>query len=119
MKSSAQGFKRLYLAARYSWQGFKSGWRSEAAIRQEVVAACILVPSVFFLDITNVERAVLMLSVLMVLIVELLNTGIEMVVDRIGSEFHELSGKAKDLGSCAVLMSLLAGTATWAVILWP
>ncbi|EIK43202.1 diacylglycerol kinase [Cellvibrio sp. BR] len=55
----------------------------------------------------------------MVLIVELLNTGIEMVVDRIGSEFHELSGKAKDLGSCAVLMSLLAATATWAVILWP
>lgn len=118
MKSGAHGVKRLYLAARYSWQGFKSGWRCEAAIRQEVVVTCVLIPLVFFLDITNVERAVLMLSILMVLIVELLNTGIEMVVDRIGSEFHELSGKAKDLGSCAVLMSLLAAAATWTVILW-
>lgn len=118
MKSGAQGLKRLYFAAQYSWQGFKSGWRSEAAIRQEVAATCILIPLVFFLDITSVERALLMLSVLMVLIVELLNTGIEMVVDRIGSEFHELSGKAKDLGSCAVLMSLFAAAATWAIILW-
>ncbi len=83
MKSGAQGVRRLLLAARYSYQGLKSGWRSEAAIRQELIVISFLIPLVFIHTLTNVERALLILTTLLVLIAELLNTSIEMVVDRI------------------------------------
>lgn len=78
----------------------------------------ILIPVVFLVDVTRAERALLLFSIIFVLIVELLNTGIEVVVDRIGADFHELSGKAKDLGSAAVLISILVAFATWIIILW-
>lgn len=117
MKNQHSGWRRLISAAGYSKQGFVSGWRSEAAIRQELIALCVLLPLAFWLDVTPVERALLVLSLLLVLVVELLNTGIEVVVDRIGAEYHELSGKAKDMGSAAVLTMLIAAAIVWIIIL--
>ena len=99
------GMRRLVLAFVNSWQGFKGAFRSEAAFRQEVALAVVLLPLGVWLGKTPVEKALLVASVLLVLIVELLNTGIETVVDRIGLERHELSGLAKDVGSTAVLLS--------------
>ena len=116
MKSKAKGWRRWIAATRYSWQGIKAGWKSEAAIRQEIVAMAILLPVALLVDVSPAERALLLLSLTLVLIVELLNTGIETVVDRLSEEFHELSGKAKDLGSAAVLLSLLTATAVWLLI---
>jgi len=117
MKSKATGLHRLYFATLYSWRGFRSSWASEAAIRQEVIALALLLPVAFMVDVYPAERALLVLSLFLVFIVELLNTAIEVVVDRIGSEYHELSGKAKDIGSAAVLSSLLGAALVWCVIL--
>jgi diacylglycerol kinase (ATP) len=117
MKSTSKGFSRLYFAAIYSWQGLRSAWKSEAAIRQEIVLLIILLPLIFFFNITAFERALLFFSAMMVLIVELLNTGLETIVDRIGADFHELSGKAKDVGSAAVLVCFLSAAMTWLIIL--
>ncbi|MDO8909607.1 MAG: diacylglycerol kinase [Pseudohongiella sp.] len=119
MKSAAKGWRRWISATRYSWQGLQAGWKSEAAIRQEIFALAILVPAAFWVDVSPAERALLILSLTVVLIVELLNTGIETVVDRLGAEFNELSGKAKDLGSAAVLLSLLTASVVWLIILLP
>jgi diacylglycerol kinase (ATP) len=118
MKSEATGFRRLFHASVYSWQGIKSGWQSEAAIRQEIIGLMIFVPILCILDVTKAERAILFLSIILVFVVELLNTGIEVIVDRIGPDFHELSGKAKDLGSAAVLITIFAAITTWIIILW-
>src|ERR1044072_3108241 len=96
------GMRRLMLAFVNSWQGFNGAVRSEAALRQEVAVGFGLLPLGAWLGKTPVEKALLVASVLLVLIVELLNTGIETVVDRIGLERHELSGLAKDVGSTAV-----------------
>ena len=117
MNSKSTGVVRLVHAAKYSLRGLCAAWRSEAAIRQEIFALLVLVPSVFFLDVSALERAVLLLSALLVLVVELLNSAIEAVVDRIGPEFHALSGKAKDVGSAAVLVCLLTAAGVWCVIL--
>jgi diacylglycerol kinase (ATP) len=112
------GAERLWLATLNSLRGLKHCYYSEAAFRQEVWAACVLVPLALWLGRNGLERALLAGSVLFVLIVELLNTGIEVVVDRISNERHRLSGFAKDLGSSAVLLSLLLALATWALLLW-
>jgi diacylglycerol kinase (ATP) len=117
MKSKATGLHRLWKAAGYSWNGLRAAWASEAAIRQEVLALLVLVPCVFFFDVSRVEKVLLLFSAVMVLVVELLNSAIESVVDRIGPEFHELSGKAKDVGSAAVLVCFLLALATWFIIL--
>src|ERR1041384_5574019 len=99
------GMRRLVLAFLNSWKGFKGAFKFEEAFRQEVAVAVILIPLGVYLGKTGIERALLVGAVLIVLIVELLNTGIETVVDRIGLERHELSGLAKDVGSSAVLLS--------------
>jgi diacylglycerol kinase (ATP) len=112
------GAARLWLATQNSLRGLKHCYHSEAAFRQEVWAACVLAPLALWLGRTGVERALLVGSVLIVVIVELLNTGIEVVVDRISKERHHLSGFAKDLGSSAVLLALLLAGMTWALILW-
>ena len=112
------GAERLWLATLNSLRGLKHCYYSEAAFRQELWAACILVPLALWLGRSGVERALLAGSVLFVLIVELLNTGIEVVVDRISNERHRLSGFAKDLGSSAVLLSLLLALLTWTLALW-
>jgi diacylglycerol kinase (ATP) len=111
------GATRLWLATLNSLRGLKHCYHSEAAFRQEVWAALVLVPAAIWLGQTHVERVLLVGSVLIVMIVELLNTGIEVVVDRISHERHHLSGFAKDLGSSAVLLSLLLAGMTWVLVL--
>ena len=111
------GMRRLVLAFVNSWKGFTGAFRAEAAFRQEVVLAILLLPLGAWLGKTGVEKALLVGSMLMVLIVELLNTGIETVVDRIGLERHELSGLAKDVGSTAVLLSFAVLIVTWGFVL--
>ena len=111
------GMRRLFLAFVNSWKGFKGAFKFEAAFRQEVALAVILLPLGVWLGKTGVERALLLGSVVLVLIVELLNTGIETVVDRIGYERHELSGLAKDVGSTAVLLAFALLAIVWGFIL--
>ena len=111
------GAARLWLATLNSLRGLRHCYHSEAAFRQEVWAACVLIPLALWLGRTGVERALLAGSILFVMIVELLNTGIEVVVDRISHERHHLSGFAKDLGSSAVLLALLLAVVTWALAL--
>ena len=111
------GARRLLLAFVNSWKGFKGAFRFEAAFRQEVALAVILLPLGVWLGKTGIERALLLGSMVLVLIVELLNTGIETVVDRIGLERHELSGLAKDVGSTAVLLSFLLLIIVWGCVL--
>jgi diacylglycerol kinase (ATP) len=111
------GIRRLVLAFVNSWKGFRGAFRSEAAFRQEVALAVVMLPLGVYLGKTPVEKALLVASVLLVLIVELLNTGIETVVDRIGLERHELSGLAKDVGSTAVLLSFAVLVVIWGFLL--
>jgi diacylglycerol kinase (ATP) len=111
------GLHRLLLAFVNSWKGFRGAFRGEAAFRQEVALAVVLLPLGAWLGKTPVEKALLVSSVLLVLIVELLNTGIETVVDRIGLERHELSGLAKDVGSTAVLLSFGVLVVIWGFLL--
>jgi diacylglycerol kinase (ATP) len=112
------GAGRLWRATQNSWRGLRNCYRSEAAFRQEVWVACVLVPLGLWLGRSGLERAALVGSILLLLIVELLNTAVEVVVDRIGVERHHLSGFAKDLGSCAVLLALLLVGSTWALVTW-
>ena len=112
------GVRRLVLAFVNSWKGFKGAFRFEAAFRQEIALAVILLPLGIWLGKTGIEKALLLGSVLLVLIVELLNTGIETVVDRIGLERHELSGLAKDVGSTAVLLSFALLAVIWGFVLF-
>jgi diacylglycerol kinase (ATP) len=113
-----EGMTRLWRATLNSWRGLKLCYQSEAAFRQEAWAAVVLVPAGLWLGHSAVERAMLVGSVLLLMIVELVNTAIEVVVDRIGVERHHLSGFAKDLGSSAVLLALVLVGATWLLILW-
>jgi diacylglycerol kinase (ATP) len=112
------GLRRLWLATLNSRRGLVNCYRSEAAFRQEVWAALVLLPLGVVVGQTPVERVLLLGSVLLVLIVELLNTAVEVVVDRVGLERHSLSGFAKDLGSAAVLVVLLLVVLTWGLILF-
>lgn len=116
-QKSRTGLHRIWHAMLYSLAGLRAGW-SETAFRQEVLAAGVLLPLAFWLGQTWLERAALAASVLLVLIVELLNSGIETAIDRIGPQWHELSRRAKDLGSAAVLLSLLACALVWIGAAW-
>lgn len=107
-----RGFSRLWHATGYSLAGLRAGW-GETAFRQEAVAAIVLLPAAFWIGRSWVEFAMLAGTVLLVLIVELLNTGIETAIDRIGPEWHQLSKRAKDMGSAAVLLSLVLAAGTW------
>lgn len=109
--------KRVFKAAGYSFEGLLAAWRSEPAFRQEVILCIFLVPLGIWLGETGAERALLISVLLLVLIVELVNSGLEAVVDRIGSEIHPLSKTAKDVGSAAVLLSLLNVVVVWLCIL--
>jgi diacylglycerol kinase (ATP) len=111
-----KGLKRIWNAALYSISGIRVTWQTEAAFRQELMLCVILIPLAFWMGTTAVERALLIASCLVVLITELLNSSIEAVVDRIGAEHNELSGKAKDIGSAAVFISLWTAGIVWALI---
>jgi diacylglycerol kinase (ATP) len=110
------GLGRLGKALGYSLAGLASAWRHEAAFRQEALAALILIPVACFLPVTLLQRALLIASVLMVMVVELLNSSIEAAIDRISLERHELSRRAKDTGSAAVLLALVVALVVWAAI---
>jgi len=108
------GFARLGGAWRASIAGLQAAWRHESGFRQEVACCAILVPLALWLPVSANERLLMVGVLLAVLIVEVLNSAIEAVVDRIGLEHHELSGRAKDLGSATVLLSLLLAALIWA-----
>lgn len=118
-KSGATGIKRIINAAGYSWSGLKASVKHEAAFRQELLLCSLLIPIAIYQARSAVEYALLFGSLFLILIVELLNSAIEAVVDRFGGEIHELSGRAKDIGSAAVLLALLNAAVIWAIILWP
>lgn len=107
------GLNRLWHALGYSLNGLHAAWQ-EKAFRQEAIGSFVLIPLSFYVGKTWLETAMLASTVLLVLIVELLNTGIESAIDRIGPEWHELAKRAKDTGSAAVLLSLLLCMAVWA-----
>ncbi len=111
------GINRVWHAAGYSVEGLRAGW-NEKAFRQEAIAAMVLIPASLWLGQSWVEVALLAGSVVIVMIVELLNTGIETAIDRIGPEWHDLSKRAKDMGSAAVLLALLLCMGTWAAAIF-
>ena len=113
------GVQRVINATRYSLEGLSAAARHESAFRQELLLAAVLVPLGMWLGADGVERALLAGSVLLVLVVELLNSAVEAVVDRASPEHHELAKRAKDLGSAAVMMSLVAVGAVWLLVLLP
>ena len=113
MKSPHTGLKRVFFAAGYSWKGFKSTWKHEAAFRQEVILFTLMAPLAFWIGETASERVILIAVLLIVLVVELLNSAVESVVDRIGEDYHKLSGRAKDQGSAAVFLSFFIAILVW------
>ena len=116
---NATGIKRLNNAFGYSMQGFRACFKHEEAFRQEIYASLLLIPLALYLGDTGVERALLLGSWLLVPLVELLNSAIENAIDRIGAEQHELSGRAKDIGSAAVFLALLLCACVWLLVLLP
>ena len=117
-KPGNTGLRRIVNATFFSFSGLKTAWQNEAAFRQECVLAVVLIPAGVWLGQNAVESSLLIGSCLLVLIVELLNTAVEYVVDRIGTEHHRLSGQAKDVGSAAVFVSLTLALIVWALIAW-
>ena len=116
-QKNRKGFSRVWHATGYSIAGLRAGWH-ETAFRQEALASVVLLPAAFWLGRGWVETMLLAGTVVLVMIVELLNTGIETAIDRIGPEWHDLSKRAKDMGSAAVLLSLLLCAATWLMALY-
>ena len=114
-KSENTGLARLNNALRYSIQGIKTAWKSEAAFRQELCCCFVLIPLAIWVGETGLERALLIFVLLLVL--ELINSAVEAVVDRIGGEYHTLSGNAKDTASAAVFVAIIAAIITWGVVL--
>lgn len=112
-----KGLSRVWHAFHFSLAGLKAGW-GETAFRQEAIASLVLVPLAFWVGQGWVETALLIGTVVLVMVVELLNTGIETAIDRIGPEWHALSKRAKDMGSAAVLLSLLLCAGTWLAAIW-
>lgn len=113
-----QGLTRLINALGYSKDGLAAAWKNEAAFREEVLLAAVAFPLALYLGQTGIERALLAGSILFILIVEILNSAVEAVVDKASPEKHELAKRAKDMGSAAVLLSLLNAAVIWACVLW-
>lgn len=112
------GLRRIWNALFYSFDGLKAAYRHEDAFRQEVWLALVLIPLALFLPVSGIGKALMMASVLMVLIVELLNSAVEATVDRVSLEHHRLAKRAKDIGSAAVLFSLINVAVVWLLILF-
>ncbi|MEF1327155.1 diacylglycerol kinase [Vibrio sp. M260121] len=117
-KHGNTGIQRILKASIYSLQGLKAALKHEAAVRQELALLIVSVLLLCWLDVSQIERIVMLGTVVLVLIVELINSAIEAVVDRIGVERHELSGRAKDIGSAAVFVALLFAAFAWSYILF-
>lgn len=113
MKSPYSGMKRVIYAAGYSWKGFVASWKFEAAFRQELILVGLLSPFAFLIGDTGFEIGILLATLILILIVELLNSAVESIVDRVGEEYHSLSGRAKDQGSAAVFLAFLFMLMVW------
>ena len=116
-QTGATGITRVINAAGYSWLGFKAAYKNEAAFRQELWLCILLMPAALYFGETLMDKAILISSLLFILIVELINSAIEAVVDRIGDEVHELSGRAKDMGSTAVFIAISMAVVVWVGVL--
>ena len=116
--SGNKGIVRIIRATGYSWQGIRAAYRHEEAFRQETWLCLVLVPLGLYLGDGGVEKALLAASVLLLPLVEILNSALEAVVDRVGEERHELSGRAKDMGSAAVAIAIALLAATWLLVLF-
>lgn len=116
---SRGGLRRIRNAALYSRDGLRDAWRHEAAFRQELLLVAVLLPLGLYLGDNGIERALLVGSLLLILIVELLNSAVEAVVDRVSAEHHDLSKRAKDLGSAAVMLALANAAVVWGLTLLP
>ncbi len=114
-----KGLRRLWNALGYSRDGLGAAWQNEAAFREEVLLAAITIPLALYLGQSGVERALMIGAIILVLIVEILNSAVEAVVDKASPEKHELAKRAKDMGSAAVLFSLVNAAVIWVCILWP
>lgn len=112
------GLQRVWNAFHYSMAGLRAAFTCEDAFRQEAILAAILIPTSFFLPVSGIGRALMIASVLLVLIVELLNSAIEAVVDRVSLDRHHLSKRAKDIGSAAVLLALINVVSVWACVIF-
>ena len=114
-----QGLTRLFNALGYSRDGLAAAWKHEAAFREEVLLLLVAVPLALYFGQDGLARALLIGSILLVLIVEILNSGLEAIVDKASPEKHELAKRAKDMGSAAVLLALINAAVVWACVLWP
>ncbi len=115
--SGNTGLTRIRKAIVFSWQGFAATYQHEEAFRQEVWLALVLIPAAFWVGDSTLERIVLIVSVLLLMLTEILNSAIEAVVDRFGNEQHELAGRAKDMGSAAVFLAVVIVILCWGMIL--
>lgn len=118
MKPGKTGIARIIDAFGYSMKGLKATWQHEAAFRQEVILATVLIPAAFFVGKTAIEIILLVFTVGLIFICELANSALEAAIDRFGGELHELSGRAKDIGSAMVLISFLLMVFVWLMIIY-
>jgi len=116
--SGNTGITRIIKAAGYSWQGLRAAYRHEEAFRQEIWLSIVLIPLGLYLGDNGIEKALLVGSVVLLPLVEILNSALEAVVDRFGEEVHELSGRAKDMGSAAVALAMVLMGTTWVLVLF-
>ncbi|WP_338024886.1 diacylglycerol kinase [Alteromonas antoniana] len=118
MEKKNTGFIRIWFATIYSMKGLKAAFQSEAAIRQELAAMMLLIPLCFFMNVSTIERVIMIMSLCIVLIAELLNTAVEALSDRVSTEVHILIAKAKDIGSAAVFVALVQAVTVWLLIVF-
>ena len=116
--SSNTGFTRIIKAIGYSWLGVRAAYRHEAAFRQETWLCVVMIPLGLYLGDNGIEKALLVSSVILLPLVEILNSALEAVVDRFGEERHELSGRAKDMASAAVAMAAILVATVWILVLF-
>ncbi len=112
-KTGATGFTRIFNAAGYSWLGFKAAYKHEAAFRQELWLCMVLTPVALYFAPSYADKAILIASLVFILLIEILNSALEAVVDRFGDEIHPLSGRAKDMGSAAVFLAFVIAGLVW------
>lgn len=116
MKTTVGGLKRIWKAFGYSLNGFKAAFTNEVAFRQDIVFFVIGTAAAFYFPFTWSQRSILIFSLLIILLAELTNTAMEYIIDRISPDYHELSGKAKDIGSCLVFLSFTGAVIVWTLI---
>lgn len=114
----ARGLQRWINATRYSWQGLRSAVKHEEAFRQETIALFIGLPAALWIATTLWQAAILIASLLLIMVVEMINSALEALVDRVSTDFHELSGRTKDMGSAAVLLTIFIAMVVWGAAIW-